>query len=74
MFYGNPNQLAIQALATITSIVFSFGVTFLLAKLLSVTTGLRVTESQEEAGLDISEHGERAYSDDVIGGALSGAD
>lgn len=74
LFYGNPNQLAIQALAAIASIVFSFGVTFLLAKVLSATIGLRVTESQEDTGLDISEHGEKAYSDDVIGGALSGAD
>ncbi len=36
--------------------------------------GLRVTESQEDTGLDIREHGEKAYSDDVIGGVLSGAD
>lgn len=74
LFYGNPNQLLIQAIAALASILFSFGVTFLLAKILSATIGLRVTESQEETGLDISEHGEKAYSEDVLSGALSAAD
>lgn len=45
-----------------------------MAKILSVTIGLRVTESQEETGLDISEHGEKAYSEDVVVGVLSAAD
>jgi Amt family ammonium transporter len=62
LFYGNPAQLGIQALAVGASIVFAFGVTFLIAKVLSRTVGLRVTENEEEVGLDISEHGERAYA------------
>jgi ammonium transporter, Amt family len=62
LFYGNPGQLAIQALAAIVSIAFAFGVTFVIAKLLSRFMGLRVTENEEEVGLDISEHGERAYA------------
>ena len=43
-------------------IVFAFGVTFVLAKLLERTMGLRVSANEEEVGLDISEHGERAYA------------
>ena len=62
LFYGNPGQLSVQALAVIVSIAFAFGVTFLIAKLLSRFMGLRVTENEEEVGLDISEHGERAYA------------
>ena len=62
LFYGNPAQLGIQALAALISIAFAFGVTFVLAKLLSRFMGLRVTENEEEVGLDISEHGERAYA------------
>jgi len=62
LFYGNPIQFAIQALAAVVSIAFAFGVTFLLAKLLNRWLGLRVTENEEEVGLDISEHGERAYA------------
>ncbi len=62
LFYGNPQQLLIQAAAAGISIVFAFGVTFLLAKGLDVTLGLRVSQNAEEVGLDLSEHGERAYS------------
>jgi Amt family ammonium transporter len=62
LFYGNPGQFAIQALAALVSIAFAFGVTFLITKLLSRFMGLRVTENEEEVGLDISEHGERAYA------------
>ncbi len=62
LFYGNPGQFWIQALAALVSIAFAFGVTFVLAKLLRRFIGLRVTENEEEVGLDISEHGERAYA------------
>ena len=62
LFYGNPGQLLIQAVAALVSIAFAFGVTYVLAKLLSRFMGLRVTDNEEEVGLDISEHGERAYT------------
>jgi len=62
LFYGNPGQFAVQALAAVVSIAFAFGVTFVLAKLINRWMGLRVTENEEEVGLDISEHGERAYA------------
>ena len=62
LFYGNPNQLLIQAIAVGVSILFSFAMTFVLTKLLSRSMGLRVTENEEEVGLDISEHGERAFA------------
>lgn len=62
LFYGNPGQFLIQLLTVAVSIAFAFGVTFVLAKLLNRWVGLRVTENEEEVGLDISEHGERAYA------------
>ena len=62
LLYGNPGQLAVQALAVVVTIAFAFSVTFVLAKLLNRWMGLRVTENEEEVGLDISEHGERAYA------------
>jgi Amt family ammonium transporter len=62
LFYGNPTLLAIQLGAVAAAIVFAFGVTFLLAKGLNRWLGLRVTDGEEEVGLDISEHGERAYA------------
>jgi Amt family ammonium transporter len=62
LFYGNPNQLLIQAGAVVISILFSFGMTFVLTKVVSFFTPLRVSENEEEVGLDISEHGERAFA------------
>ncbi len=62
LFYGNPGQLAVQALAWVVTMVFAFGATYVVAKLLDMSIGLRVTPMEEEVGLDISAHGERAYS------------
>ncbi len=62
LFYGNPSQFLVQAIAVGVVIVFAFGVTFVVARVLDTIVGLRVTENEEEVGLDISEHGERAYA------------
>jgi Amt family ammonium transporter len=58
---GNARQILIQLAAIATVIVYSFGVSWVLAKLLKVTMGLRVKEEEEVVGLDVSQHGERAY-------------
>jgi len=62
LFFGNSLQLGIQILAVAVTIVFSFVVTYAVAKLLHWSIGLRVTPMEEEVGLDISSHGERSYS------------
>jgi Amt family ammonium transporter len=62
LFFGNPGQVGIQVLGIVVTMAFSFGVTFVVAKLLDMSIGLRVTPMEEEVGLDISAHGERAYS------------
>jgi len=62
LFYGNPGQFVIQAVAVLASMVFAFCMTFVIAKALDAVMGLRVSENEEEVGLDISEHGERAYA------------
>jgi Amt family ammonium transporter len=62
LFYGNPSQFLVQLTAVVAAIVFAFGMTFVVAKLLDRFMGLRVSENEEEVGLDISEHGERAYA------------
>jgi Amt family ammonium transporter len=58
---GNWVQLPIQMTAIVVIVAFAFSVTWLLAKLVDVTIGLRVTREEETVGLDISQHGERAY-------------
>ena len=62
LFFGNPNQVGIQILAVVTTLIFSFTMTYILAKLLNISIGLRVSPMEEEVGLDISSHGERSYS------------
>jgi Amt family ammonium transporter len=62
LFFGNPGQIGIQILAVIVTMVFSFSMTYVLAKALNASIGLRVSPMEEEVGLDISSHGERSYS------------
>ena len=61
LFFGNPGLIGVQLLAVIVTMLYSFGVTFILAKLLNCSIGLRVSSMEEEVGLDISSHGERSY-------------
>src|SRR4030043_62517 len=58
---GNWLQVPIQIAAIVVIVAFAFSITWLLAKLVDVTIGLRVTREEETGGLDISQHGERAY-------------
>jgi Amt family ammonium transporter len=62
LFYGNPSQFLAQLWAALLAIAVSFGVTFVLAKVLNAIMGLRVSEPEELVGLDVSEHAERAYA------------
>jgi ammonium transporter, Amt family len=62
LFYGNPLQFLIQLVTVLVVVLFAFGVTYGLARLLRRTMGLRVSADEEEVGLDISEHGEQAYA------------
>jgi Amt family ammonium transporter len=41
--------------------IYSFVVTAIILKVLDAKMGLRVPEHEEIAGLDITQHGEKAY-------------
>jgi Amt family ammonium transporter len=58
---GNFAQLGIQAISIIAVAAFAFIVTWILGKLIDVTVGLRVGPYDETVGLDLAQHGERAY-------------
>jgi Amt family ammonium transporter len=61
LLYGNGIQV-LKQLAAIGAVgIFAFGVTWILASIIKVTMKLRVKEEEELVGLDISQHGERAY-------------
>jgi len=61
LLYGNPAQLGIQALAVGVVAVYAAAVTWILLKVIDVTIGVRVSEDEEQRGLDLSQHGESAY-------------
>jgi Amt family ammonium transporter len=41
-----------------------FGGTFIIMKVIDILIGVRVPPKEEEEGLDIEEHAERAYTDE----------
>jgi len=61
LFYGNPAQLGIQALAVVIVATFSFVGSYILLRLINLVMPLRVSPQDEDAGLDLSQHGEEAY-------------
>jgi Amt family ammonium transporter len=61
LFYGNPAQLGIQALAVVIVAAFSFVGSYVILKGINLVMPLRVTPQDEDAGLDLSQHGEEAY-------------
>ena len=54
-------QLLAQAIGVCATIAYTFVVSFALLVLLNVVMGLRVSEEQEEEGLDLALHDERGY-------------
>jgi len=59
---GGLHQLGIQALAAGVTMSFAFGGTWVLAKVIDLSIGLRVSPEDEFTGLDLSQHAESAYS------------
>jgi Amt family ammonium transporter len=59
---GGLTLLGDQALAAVVTLAYSFVVSIVLAMIIDRTIGLRVTEAQEEEGLDLSQHRETAYA------------
>jgi Amt family ammonium transporter len=62
LLYGNPRQLAVQALAVGVILAYSFVATVVILKVLEWTMGLRVADEHEVSGLDLSQHGEAGYN------------
>jgi len=63
---GDAEVLGYNVVATLATIAYSFVVTFIILKILDVVPGLglRAEEADEDIGLDVALHGERAYVGD----------
>src|SRR3990172_1267036 len=66
LFFGNPGQLWTQVIAVLATYALAGVVTLVILKVVDAVVGLRVTEEDEVAGLDLSQHSETAYA--PIGG------
>ena len=63
---GNAGQMVSQVISVAATMAYSFVVTLIILKVLDLIPGLglRVTAAEEGAGLDLSQHGERAFVGD----------
>jgi Amt family ammonium transporter len=67
LFYtGSFTQLGGQALGVVATFAFVFSISFATFWIIKKTYGLRVNEAEEDAGLDISEHGMYGYPEQFI--------
>ena len=62
LFFGNAGQFGIQVILAVVTVVFALVGTYVILKVIDLTIGLRVSSHDEEVGLDLSQHSERAYS------------
>jgi Amt family ammonium transporter len=61
--YGNAHLFLVQALAALTIIIWDGLVTFIILKVISIFTPLRMSDAELEVG-DLAVHGEEAYPDE----------
>jgi len=55
------DQVSVQALAVVVTIIWSAGFSYVILKIIDITIGLRVTTEEEIEGLDIVLHEETGY-------------
>lgn len=67
LFYGNPSLVASQLIAIGATVAVAVVATFVILKLISLFVPLRSVGEEEEMGLDLCLHGEKAYGDAVLG-------
>lgn len=60
---GGADLLVDQIVASVVTLAFSFVASLAIGKVIDLTIGLRVSEEDEDLGLDLSQHAEVAYAD-----------
>jgi Amt family ammonium transporter len=64
LFFGNPMQFVSQIEAVVVVGAFAFVGSFVILKIINKVSPLRVSPEEEEKGLDQTQHGEDAYSEE----------
>ncbi|MFV0348891.1 MAG: ammonium transporter [Halodesulfovibrio sp.] len=62
LLHGAPGQLWTQFVSVVATWLFCYVVSLILFKAIDLVMGLRVDAEAEQAGLDVSEHNETAYT------------
>ncbi|HEC15120.1 MAG TPA: ammonium transporter [Sedimenticola sp.] len=62
LFFGDAGLLWKQIVSILGTGIYAFVVTYVLLIILDSVIGLRVTEEEEQMGIDLSEHGEAGYT------------
>jgi Amt family ammonium transporter len=60
---GGPAQLMNQVRGVLFTVALAALGTFIILKVVDAVIGLRVSAEEEDSGLDLTQHGERAYND-----------
>ena len=72
LFYGGGfDQLEKQALGVVVALLWSFGLSWVLATIVHRMMGFRIDEEHEVSGIDLVVHAETAYDLHVMGGGRS---
>jgi Amt family ammonium transporter len=62
LFAGNPALMGPQMISVVVTLVYAGVLSWIILKILDVTIGLRVSEEEEQMGLDLSQHNEAGYA------------
>jgi Amt family ammonium transporter len=62
LFAGNPALMGPQVVSVLGTIVYAGALSWIILKLVDVVIGLRVSEEEEQMGLDLSQHNEAGYA------------
>jgi len=57
------SQVMVQVIGVLTTVVWCGFFTYIILKVVDGLTGLRISDDDEETGIDLTEHGERGYND-----------
>ncbi len=69
---GGPGLLVNQVIGVLVALALGGVMTFLIASVLKAVMGLRATPEQEDAGLDLTQHGEAGYAGPTAGAEPAG--
>lgn len=70
LFFGNPGQMTSQIIAIVASYAIAIVGTYVILKVISLFTQLRASDDEQEIGMDLTQHGEDAYTDFVSGSSM----